>query len=412
VSTVIETKSDVGKARALFLDPRLLILATGMFLIGTDSFVIAGLLPLVAKEFDISVAAAGQLITVYAISYAACTVPIATLLSHLPRWRVLFAGIIVFLLGNLVVGLSPNLLVALLGRVLAGLGAALFAPLASATATTLVEPDRRAQALAFLMMGLSAATALGAPLGALVGAITTWRTPLLAVAILSIVVAWSIYVEMRDITRSIRVPLRERMRPIRDPRVLLILISTFLVLAGLYVTYTFISVVFERVTRGDGAVLALLLSVFGMAGTLGSLIAGRLTDRFGGRLVINAALVVVAADFFALPWMSKNLISAILALLIWGLCGWGFVVPQQHRLTGLAPQLSPILLAMYASAVYLGTSASGIIGGIALTLVDSSKLPVVGAGLIVCGLIAAEYGTLTIKKYPAVTRARSSAIDR
>jgi MFS transporter, DHA1 family, inner membrane transport protein len=369
-----------------------------MFVIGTDSFVMAGLLPLVAKEFDINIAVAGQLVTVYAISYAAFTVPIATFSSHLPRRRVLFTGMIIFLVGNLAVGISHNLLTALFGRALAGFGAAMFAPLASATAVTLATPDRRARALAFLMIGLSSATAFGAPIGTLIGTMTTWRTTLLVVATLAMFVVWGIYIYIRDLAPSVQVPLRERLAPIRDPRVFWTLGSTFLVLAGLYVTYTFFSAVFERVTSNNGATLAVLLSVLGVAGTLGSLVAGRLTDRFGSRMIINATLVVAAADFLILPWTSKDLASAIVALLVWGFCGWGFVIPQQHRLIGLAPQLSSILLALYASAVYAGTSASGIIGGITLMLVGPSKLPVVGAGLIVCGLIAAECGNYELCK--------------
>jgi MFS transporter, DHA1 family, inner membrane transport protein len=368
-----------------------------MFVIGTDSFVIAGLLPQIAKELDIDISAAGQLVTVYALSYATFTIPVAALTSHLPRERVLLAGLIIFLLGNLVVGFSLNFFMALFGRALAGFGAAMFAPLASATAVTLVMPDRRARALAFLMIGLSTATAFGAPIGTLIGTMTTWRTTLLVIATLATFVTWGVYWQMRDMAPTVRIPLRERIEPIRDLRVLLTLLSTFLVLAGLYVTYTFISVVFDRVTRNDGTVLAALLSVLGVAGTLGSLIAGRLTDRFGSRIIINVALTIAAANFLVLPWTSANLVSAIVALLIWGLCGWGFVVPQQHRLIGLAPQSSSILLALYASSVYAGTSASGIIGGGALVLIDHNQLPLIGAGLIVCGLIAAEYGSLVIR---------------
>jgi len=42
------------------------------------------------------------------------------------------------------------------------------------------------------------------------------------------------------------------------------LLTVFLVLAGLYVSYMYISLIFDRVTHGDGAVMALLQSVWGV----------------------------------------------------------------------------------------------------------------------------------------------------
>ena len=45
-------------------------LALGAFAIGTEGFVIAGLLPSIATDLSISVSAAGQLVTAYALTYA------------------------------------------------------------------------------------------------------------------------------------------------------------------------------------------------------------------------------------------------------------------------------------------------------------------------------------------------------
>lgn len=45
---------------------RLLILVLGTFIIGTDGFVIAGLLPSIANDMGVTIAAAGQLVTAFA----------------------------------------------------------------------------------------------------------------------------------------------------------------------------------------------------------------------------------------------------------------------------------------------------------------------------------------------------------
>ena len=49
------------------MDRRLFILALGMFALGTDSFVVAGILPEVSGTFRVSIGAVGQLTTAYAI---------------------------------------------------------------------------------------------------------------------------------------------------------------------------------------------------------------------------------------------------------------------------------------------------------------------------------------------------------
>ena len=50
---------------------RLIVLALGTFAIGTGSFVFAGPLEGVARDLSVSVGAAGNLVTVFAITYAA-----------------------------------------------------------------------------------------------------------------------------------------------------------------------------------------------------------------------------------------------------------------------------------------------------------------------------------------------------
>jgi DHA1 family inner membrane transport protein len=75
-----------------------------------------------------------------------------------------------------------------------------------------------------------------------------------------------------------------------------------------------------------------------------------------------------------MPWSGATLPGALPALAVWGLCGWGFVVSQQHRLVGVAPALAPIVLARNASAIYLAVSASGAGGALVLRAIDAHEL--------------------------------------
>jgi predicted MFS family arabinose efflux permease len=145
------------------------MLALGMFAIGTDNFVVAGILPGVAESLHTSVSLAGQMVTVYALSYAVMAPVMAAVAGGWPRKLLLVSALGIFVVGNIISALASDLNTVLLSRALAGLGAAMFAPTALGVATLLGDPARRGRALATVTAGLAAATALGAPLGTFIG---------------------------------------------------------------------------------------------------------------------------------------------------------------------------------------------------------------------------------------------------
>lgn len=154
------------------MDRRLLVLAIGMFAVGTDSFVIAGILPDVAASFGVPVAVAGQMVTIYALGFALLSPVIAATMAHWPRKRLLLTGLAIFIAGNMLTAVAPTIGLALASRLIAALGAAMYSPTATATAASLVPPEKRATALAIVIAGLSSATALGAPMGTFIGGLS------------------------------------------------------------------------------------------------------------------------------------------------------------------------------------------------------------------------------------------------
>jgi DHA1 family inner membrane transport protein len=302
----------------------------------------------------------------------------------------LLAGLFVFVLGNLATAFAPDIVWALLGRAISGFGAALFAPAASAAAVALTDPGRRGHALAYMMVGLSSATALGAPIGTALSEFFDWRTIIMLIACLGALIVFGVAASVGKMVAPKRIAMRDRIKPLGDAQVTGALLATFLVLAGLYTVYSYISVVFHPATRGEGTALAMLLSIWGLGAVAGSLAAGRLTDTYGSRAIVNLTLIGLVIDIAALHWTSTVFAASAISVLIWGICGWGFTIPQQHRLTSVMPDYSQITLGFYATAVYLGAAASGVIGAVALRWLDAGSLPLVGAALIAAGLVVSE----------------------
>ncbi|KQW87260.1 MFS transporter [Massilia sp. Root418] len=387
------------------MDRRLIVLAAGMFAIGTDSFVVAGILPQVSQSLGVSIGVAGQMVTLYALSYALLSPVIAAMLAHWPRKRLLLAGLAVFVAGNLITALAPTIEWVLASRLLAGLGAAMFSPTATAAGASLVPPEKRAHALAVVIAGLTSATALGSPIGTFIGGLGDWRGTMWFVTAVGVAAGAAVYALLPHIPALPAVTLRQRLAPLKDSRVLLTLLTTLAAYSGLFAVYTYIGVSFDRVTGGKPDVLAGLLLLWGLAATVGNLGAGKLTDRYGSRAIIYGALAAATVNFALLPWATAHLWSAALSIVVWGLCGWGLIVPQQHRLISLAPASAPLLLGLNSAALYVGVSAAGVIGAASIGLLDRHHIGLVGAALLATGLVMAWLADRLISKEQAHVRA-------
>ncbi|MEH6434733.1 MFS transporter [Massilia sp. DD77] len=380
------------------MDRRLIVMAAGMFAIGTDSFVIAGILPQVAASLGVSIPVAGQMVTLYAISYALLSPTIAALASHWPRKRLLLAGLAVFVAGNMMTALATGIGWVLASRVIAGVGAAMYSPTATATAAALVAPERRARALAVVIAGLSSATALGAPLGTLIAGFGDWRATMWFVSAVGAVSGLAVWATLPAIPALPAATLGQRLAPLKDSRVALTLATTLFAYAGAFSVYTYVGVVFDRATGASPQVLAGLLLAWGLAATFGNLVAGKLTDRLGSRRIIHGALLLMLANFALTPWSSAQLWTAVPAVVIWGLCGWGLLVPQQHRLIGLAPAAAPLLIGLNSAALYVGVSTAGVIGAAGIALLDRHQVGFLAAGLVAAAVLMAALADMAINK--------------
>ncbi|KWB20838.1 MFS transporter [Burkholderia cepacia] len=381
------------------MDRRLLTLSLGMFALGTDSFVFAGILPEIAHTFGVSIGAAGQLISVYALSYALLGPTIAALAANVGRKRLLLSGIGLFVIANLGTIVAPNLGIALATRALAGLGAAMFSPTASGTGAALVPPERRGYALSIIVAGLTTATALGSPIGAVIGGLAGWHWTLVLVVALGAAAFFGILAFMPEVPLPPAISLRERLSPLTDSRVGLTLTTTVLAQIGTFIIFSYFSVVFDRATGHSATVLGGLLVLWGLAGTFSNLLTGRILDRIGSHKVVLIKLAIVALVIFTMPWTSAHLWSAAIAVTIWGACAWGVLVPQQFRLASLNPPMTAVLVGLNTSATYVGVSIAGTLGAVVIPVTGSHNLGYLAAIPVVIAILVSGLATRRIASF-------------
>lgn len=366
------------------------LLAVGAFAIGTDTFVVAGVLPDVARDLGVGIGDAGWISTVFALTYALAAPVLGALTGRVDRHTLLVVSLTGFAVGNALSALAPGLGLLLLARVFTAACAALYIPAASATAAALVDPQRRARAMAVVLGGLSAATVAGVPFGTWLAADVSWRATFWLLAGLGLACAATVGIRLPRVHLPPAPGLATRLAPARDRRVAATVLTTVLFMSGGYLALTYIGAVTAPATGGNGSTLALLLLAFGVAAVAGTAVAGRATDRLGPSPVLLASVALLGVVLATLPLTRHHLATAVVALALWGFAGMATQPPQQHRLFGLAPSSGPLLLSLNSAATFAGIALGGFLGREVLDTDDGlDRLGPAGAVLIVAALLVA-----------------------
>ncbi|GCE24060.1 MFS transporter [Dictyobacter kobayashii] len=237
-------------------------------------------MPVIAKETGVTEGVAGQLVTVFSLTYGLGAPLLAALAGRWLPNRVLIGSLGLFFLANLASALAPSFPLLLLTRVLAGCFAATYAPLAYTVGISLAPPEKRGRALALVVIGLTVATALGSPLGTWVGEHFGWRMSFALVAFLAGVAVLALLIcGLPKVAAPAQLSLKARLTPITQPRVVLVLLPSLLWNLGAYTVYTYIALLLQhnlRITDISG-----LLVAYGLGVVAGNWSGGMTADRFG-----------------------------------------------------------------------------------------------------------------------------------
>ncbi len=359
--------------------PRILyFFALCNLVIGSGAFVLSGILQPLARELGISVAAAGQVMTAYAVATALLAPVLILLTTRWPRKRAIQLGLGLFAAGNLVSALAPSLGVLLLGRVLMGAGA-MFTAAVSAYAVTLVAPALRGRALSTVFLGMSISYAVALPIGAWLGFEYGWHTPvwLCAAASLAALLAATLLLPNGKVAQS--ASFDGFKAAARQSAVLRVWLRTLLFFIAIFSVFTYVGPVLLALNAMSTTLLSVVLAIFGTAGVAGTLLGGWANDRFGSLHTISAQLMVLLAMMCVLPLTQGHLLATIVTLVVWGLAGFGLTAPQQSRLVSLSPAQAPLLLSLNSSMLYLGTALGAMVSGALINSVGLAQLGWVGA---------------------------------
>ncbi|HEX7089090.1 MAG TPA: MFS transporter [Longimicrobiales bacterium] len=353
------------------MNARILLLALGTFIIGTETFMIAGLLPAIAEDFHVSLPVAGQLVTAFSLVYAIGSPVLMTMTGRAERRTLLVWSLVAFAAGNAVCGFAFSYEMMLAGRMLAAAAAGLFAPAASAAAAGLVSVGERGRALSIVIGGGTIALILGVPIGTYLALAFHWKMPFWIVGAGSLLAAALIRRLFPVVPSPGAVSLKDRLSFLKHPVILCALLTTLLWGTAIFSVYTYIADLYSGLGAA-GRMISLVLLVGGIAGFIGVSLGGYAADKIGSARTVALALVVLTVSLAGMSMLysvadSRGVLAAgMVAVALYGLSGYAFNPAQQHQLIGWSGPSTAIVLSLNASAIYLGSAWGAFLGGVVL----------------------------------------------
>jgi DHA1 family inner membrane transport protein len=343
----------------------LLALAVSAFGIGTSEFIIMGLLPDLARSFQVSIPKTGILVSGYALSVTLGSPLVALALSHMDRKRALLILMGMFLVGNALCALAPTFWLLLFARILTALCHGAFFGIGSIVASHLVPRSERAQAIALMFSGLTLANVLGVPAGTALGQAFGWRFAFWALVPIGLIAGLGL-LRLVPHQPAEKIHLKHEFHAVVRPQVQLVLAMSTLSSVSLFCVFTYIAPILEQVTHLSPAAVTRVLVVFGVGITVGNLMGGRLAD-WKQMPVLICGIMLLILIFLTMPLLQTKVVPAVLMVFVWGCIHFAAGAPLQARIVDQATGAPNLASTLNQGAFNLGNALGASLGGIMLT---------------------------------------------
>jgi len=369
---------------------QILIMAIAAFIIVTTEFLIVGLLPALSRELNISIALAGQVVTLFAFTVMLFGPVLTARLASVERKKLFTLILMVFAASNVLAAVSTNIWVLALARFIPALALPVFWGTASETAGQLAGPGQSGKAVGRVYLGITAALVFGVPLGTLAADSVGWRGSFWILAAIAFFIGALMHLVMPTLPVSASAhPDQKQTAILRQPRFLAHLLLSILTFTSLFTAYTYLADILERLGGIPAREVGWWLMGFGAIGMVGNHLGGTMVDRKPlGAMVLF--LVLAGAGMLAAVPLAPHHIGLIVALVAWGIGYTALFVVCQVRVMQAGAQAQALAATLNISAANAGIGLGAIVGGIGIGHFGLSSI-----GLIAT-LIAALAATVAL----------------
>lgn len=371
----------------------LIALFLAAFAFGTAEFVIAGVLPDVARGLGVSIPIAGYLVSGYAIGIAIGGPLLAVATKKLSRKTLILLLGGVFTFGQALCAIAPTFELLMAARVLVSVVHGTYFGIAAIVAVNLVPADKRGFAVALILSGLTVSNILGVPGGTAIGNALGWRATFWAVGVMGLAATLAVALFLPAATGQSSTTgsfLRE-FKVLARQQIVTSLAIAILVMIGQYSLFTYIAPLLLEVSRLDVNVVPWVLLLYGVGATIGVFVGGRLADwKLMPSLIVILACQALAfvAIYLAAPY---PVIMAVVVV-IWGGVNFAFGSPLQSRILAWAGDAPNLASALIPTGFNIGIAIGAVFGA---SLLDSGfgyrNLPLIGTAALVIAVFIAIF---------------------
>ncbi|WIE83528.1 MFS transporter [Curtobacterium sp. MCPF17_021] len=376
--------------------------ALGSFVLVLSEFLPIGLLPAIADDLDVGIGTAGLMVVATGLVGAVAAPVVTVLTSRLDRRVVLVSLTVLLVVADGLAAIAPSFWVLLLARMLLGVGIGGFWAIGAGIAGRLVRPELTIRATSLITAGVSVATVVSLPLGALVSSLASWRLGFVIGGALGLV-AFVLQLAMLP-----RIPAQQRVRfatlgsLLRVPRARVGLIAAAFVFAAQFAAYTYIAPYLQQLVGVGPDTVTIALLVFGVAGIVGNFAAGFTLDRsvLG---TIGASKFVLAVAVVLLPLLAHSVVGVFVLLVVWGLVWGALPLGMQTWMSTASPAGSETGLALFVTTIQLAIAAGSVVGGAAVSSFGlAADFWLAGGVAIVGAVVLVAMGLRKSSAVPAV----------
>ncbi|MFB6365413.1 MFS transporter [Paenibacillus elgii] len=367
------------------------LLALGAFVTGTAEFVVSGILEIISADLHVSIAAAGQLITIYSLSYAIGALVLVMLTAKFNRKKVLMYALLTFIAGNIVALFSLNFGMLMLSRIILASSGGLYTVIATSYAARLASPQKQGNAIATVITGFSVSLILGVPFGTLIAAYIDWRYIYLIIAVVTLLNLLLLQKFIPKFEGASPVPLKQQFLLIKDKQVISGLATTVFWILGYTMVFAYIAPMMSELAGFSIEMISSALLVLGVSAFIGSRFGGYAVDRWGPIRTILFSLILHSATLFVLTPATASTVTLLLTIMIWGAATWTTTPANQFYLISLRPQSSEVVLSFNTAFMNIGMTLGAGLGGIVIEYMNIQHMGWIGGVTVLLAVVTASY---------------------
>ena len=376
---------------------RVIALAFAAFIFNTTEFVPVPLLSDIAKDFGMSTADTGLIITIYAWSVTILSLPFMLLTANLERRSLLLKVFIIFVASHALCAVAWNFTVLVIARVLIAISHAIFWSITASLAVRVAPINKSSQALGLLALGTSMAMILGLPLGRILGDSLGWRVTFGLIGIFAVGVGAWLYKILPLLPSKNSGSLKSLPELARNGFLMVIFLLTAIVISAHFSTYSYIEPFAKDISSFDGKFITIFLLLFGVAG----IVASMLFSKFY-KLIPNAftaiSIAIILACLLTLNFIATNESFMLALAFIWGLGIAGINMSFQIKVLSLASNATDAAMAIYSAIYNIGIGAGALIGHQTIVHLGEQNIGNVGSLFAAAGLVIFLVAAVKFKK--------------